>query len=400
MDALHHNKDLYDAFNAVRAGGESALLNQMLSGINLGGTGAQIVNGTTWTGAMAVRANTTLRPLIANGSAGAFVNQLNTLATGTGVSTSGAILRRAGFAENYIVPNPQFASVSMLDNLGNSTYHSMQVQFTRRLSNGFTNTTTWTWSKTLGDSDTDTGATYRDPTRRSIEKTLLGFDRAHQITSNGTYELPFGMGHNLLGNAPNWVQQVVNKWQLGGIMNFNSGAPLTFTTGTAVGAANGTQTISNVQAQPNLVGALPKDLGHISKLANGVFYFNGYTQIVDPGIDGVTAANGLNTAYSNKAIVAPNGSVVLVNPQPGEVGSMGLATLKGPRSLSFDMNMIKRFKLHSETTNFEFRLDAINVLNHPNFGNPSMNINGLNTFGQITTAGLGRRFVLNTRVNF
>ena len=41
VDALHHNRDLYDAFNAVRAGGESALLNQMLSGINLGGTGAQ-----------------------------------------------------------------------------------------------------------------------------------------------------------------------------------------------------------------------------------------------------------------------------------------------------------------------------------------------------------------------
>ena len=60
------------------------------------------------------------------------MNRLNTLATGTGVSTSGAILRRAGFAENYIVPNPQ-GSALMLDNLGNSTYHSMQVQFTRRL---------------------------------------------------------------------------------------------------------------------------------------------------------------------------------------------------------------------------------------------------------------------------
>jgi hypothetical protein len=401
VDALHHNKPLFDAFNAVRAGGESALLDQMLSGINLGGTGAQIVNGTTWTGAMAVRANTTLRPLIANGSAGAFVNQLNTLATGTGVSTPGQILRRAGFPENYIVANPQFASILMLDNLGNSTYHSMQVQFTRRLSNGFTNTTTWTWSKTLGDSDTDTGATYRDPTRRSIEKTLLGFDRAHQITSNGTYELPFGSDHRLLGNAPGWVHEVVDKWQLGGIMNFNTGAPLSFITGTAVGAANGTQTISNVQAQPNLVGSIPKDVGQISKLSNGVFYFNGYTQIADPGIAGVTTANGLNTAYSNKAIAAPNGQVVLVNPQPGEVGSMGYTTVKGPRSLSFDMNMVKRFRLRGDgTTNFEFRLDAINVLNHPNFGNPSMNINGLNTFGQITTAGVGRRFVLNTRVNF
>ena len=157
MDALHHNKDLYDAFNAVRAGGESALLNQMLSGINLGGTGAQVVNGTTWTGAMAVRANTTLRPLIANGSAGAFVNQLNTLATGTGVSTSGAILRRAGFARTTSCRTRSSPVSRCWTTSGNSTYHSMQVQFTRRLSNGFTNTTTWTWSKTLGDSDTDAG---------------------------------------------------------------------------------------------------------------------------------------------------------------------------------------------------------------------------------------------------
>src|SRR5262249_32857359 len=44
IDALHYNKELFDAFNAVRAGGESALLNQMLQGLNLGGTGAQVVN--------------------------------------------------------------------------------------------------------------------------------------------------------------------------------------------------------------------------------------------------------------------------------------------------------------------------------------------------------------------
>src|SRR5205085_4819208 len=186
IDALHHNKELFDAFNTVRAGGESPLLNAMLQGINLGGTGAQVVNGSTWTGAMAVRANPTLRTQLANGSVGAFLNTLSTLATGSGSATNGAVLRRAGFPENYIVPNPQYSGISMLDNLGNSTYHSLQLQFTRRLSNGFTTTTAWTWSKSLGDSDTDAGATYRDPTRRSIEKSLLGFDRAHQITSNGT----------------------------------------------------------------------------------------------------------------------------------------------------------------------------------------------------------------------
>jgi hypothetical protein len=395
VDALHHNKELFDAFNLARLGGpESELFAKMLQGVNLGGTGSAVVNGTTWTGNMAVRANTTLRTQLANGSVGAFLTSLNLLNTGvTGGAGNGQVLRRAGFPENYIFVNPQFSGVSMLQNLGNSTYHSLQLQFTRRLARGFTNTTTWTWSKSLGDSDTDAGATYRDPTRRSIEKSLLGFDRAHQITSNGTYELPFGLGHRLLGNAPGWVQQIVNKWQLGGIMNFNSGAPLTLT-------ATGTQTISNVAGQPNIVGELPKEMGQITKVSNGVVYFDGFTQITDPAVSRVTALNGLNTAFSNKAIRAPNGQLVLVNPEPGEVGTYGLATLKGPRSLSLDMNMIKRFKLYGETTNFEFRIDAINILNHPNFGTPVTNINANNTFGRITTATGSRRFVINTRVNF
>jgi hypothetical protein len=57
-------------------------------------------------------------------------------------------------------------------------------------------------------------------------------------------------------------------------------------------------------------------------------------------------------------------------------------------------------KSNNETKEFEFRLDAINVLNHPNFGNPSTNINGVNTFGLITTATGSRRFIVNTRINF
>jgi Carboxypeptidase regulatory-like domain len=407
IDALHYNKELFDAFNAARGGGESELLNKMLQGLNLGGTGAQIVNGVTWTGAMAVRANTTTRAQLANGSVGAFLNTLNTLTTGTGSTSNGAVLRRNGFPENYVVPNPQFGNILMLDSLGNSTYHSLQMQFTRRLTHGFTSSTAWTWSKALGDADTDTGAVYRDPSRRSIEKSLLSFDRAHQLTSNGTYQLPFGTGYRLLSNAPGWVQQIINKWQLGAIMNFNTGAPLSLTTAapTAAGApgvgstTSGTQTISNVQAQPNVVGALPKDMGKVTKIGNGVVYFNGFTQITDPGLANVTTLNGLSTAYSNKAIVAPNGQVVLVNPQPGEVGSLGLTTIKGPSSLGFDMNLIKRFNI-DEHRQFEFRLDAINVLNHPNFGTPNTNINGVNTFGRITTATGSRRFVINTRINF
>jgi hypothetical protein len=385
VEGLGRNRVLFDAFNAVRAGGESALLNQLLMGINLGGAGARVVNGTTWTGAMAVRTNTTTRAQLANGNVGAFINSLNTtLTTGTGSSDRGAILRRAGFAENYIVPSPQYSAANVAGNHGNTKYHSLQLQFTRRLTSGFTSTSAWTWSRSLS-----AGATI-DPQRRAIESTLQAADRAHQITSNGTFELPFGTGHSLLGNAPGWVQQIVNKWQLGGIMNLNTGSPLSITAPIS--------TISTASAKPNVVGEIPKDMGKITKVSNGVVYFDGFTQIADPTFT-PTTLNGMNVAYNNKAIVAPNGQVILVNPQPGELGTLGYTTLRGPGSLRLDMNMVKRFTIH-ENKEFEFRVDAINILNHPNFGNPNANINGNNTFGRITTATGARSFVFNTRINF
>jgi len=399
IDALHRGSDLYNAFNAVRAGGESTLLNQMMMGGNFGG---KVVDGTTWTGAMAVRTNTTTRAALANGNVGGFFNSLNTTLNFTGNASvaSGSILRKNGFPDNYLVVNPQYASVLMLDNLGSSTYHSLQMQFTQRPFRGFTNATSWTFSKAMGESDSDVGANYRDPTRRYLEKSLLSFDHTNQFTSNGTYELPFGTDHFLLGKAPGWVQNVVSKWQLGGIMNFNTGGPMSIT--------SGIQTISTVGAQANIVGPLPSSTGKVTKVSNGVVYFDGYTQVaVDPGLSQVspacaasnTACNGLAAGYTNKAIAGPNGQLVLVNPQPGDVGTLGLNTIRGPRSLNFDMNLVKRFKIH-ESKQFEIRVDAINIFNHPNFSNPVTSINST-LFGQISsTANNPRSFVINSRVNF
>jgi hypothetical protein len=134
-------------------------------------------------------------------------------------------------------------------------------------------------------------------------------------------------------------------------------------------------------------------------VSNGVVYFDGYTQLTpDPGIANITTLNGLSSAYNSRAIVDPSGQMVLVNPQPGEVGTLGKAWLKGPASLRFDMNLVKRFRL-DESKELEFRLDAINILNRPNFGNPNTAINN-NNFGRITSASGARFFVVNTRINF
>jgi hypothetical protein len=112
--------------------------------------------------------------------------------------------------------------------------------------------------------------------------------------------------------------------------------------------------------------------------------------------------------YTNKAITDPSGNIILVNPLPGQVGNLGLSTLRGPSRFDLDMNMVKRFKI-TETSQFELRIDAVNILNHPNFGAPSTAMNTSGTFGRITalasglnTGGNGgmRSFVINTRVNF
>jgi len=106
------------------------------------------------------------------------------------------------------------------------------------------------------------------------------------------------------------------------------------------------------------VGPIPGNIDSISKLPNGVFYFNGYTQVNDPGFAAVSpvcaasssACNGLAASYSNKAIVAPNGETILVNPQPGERGTLGFSTVRGPSFFDLDLNLVKRFQLRNRSS--------------------------------------------------
>jgi len=301
------------------------------------------------------------------------------------------------FPENFFVFNPQFQTVTLNSNPGNSTHHSLQVQVTKRLSQGFTNATSYTWSRALGENDGDAAIDYRDPKNQRLNKAVLGFHRTHVLISNGTYELPFGPGRPLLSASPGWVQRLVERWQLGGILNLSSGQPFNITA--PIGAiTQPVATVANSTSTPNIVGNFPKSTGKVTKLSNGVTYFPGTLQIADPGRTDVSALNGLQGAFSNKAITDAQGNLLLVNPGPGQIGNMGLKWLEGPAQVRFDVDLIKRVRI-TETKDFEFRVDAVNVLNHANFNVPAANINGAD-FGRITTASGERSFVFSGRLNF
>ena len=380
---------LLEAFNITRAGGNAAFFDTLLRGINIGG-GASTVNGTTVTGSQALRTNTTTRAMIANGNVGALANFLNTSTAGTG--KGGGLYTTNGLPQNFFVLNPQFATVNYYDNSASSSYHSVQIQATKRLSHGLANQFTYTWSRALDISDGDGIISPRDPNNVRLEKGRAGFDRSHILTSAGTYELPFGPNRLLLRNGTGWIQRFVERWQLGGIFNYSSGQPLTIT------APVSTVWQSTTASTPVALGPVPSDIGKVTFVSNGVVYFPTLTLADDPANSSVSSANSLSGSFSNRGIKDGNGNWLLVNPAPGQVGTLGRNTIVGPGNIRLDMNLIKRIRM-TEAKDFEFRVDVVNILNHANFGNPNVNINSTN-FGRITSASGARRFTFNARVNF
>jgi len=383
------------AFNETRAGGDAALFDQMLDGIKIG----SVTVGTDGTGSAALRKYGRTDNLIADGEVAELAEFMNTTNAGTGVP--GGLLRTNGFPENFIMVSPQFDDAQIWGSGDNSTYHSLQLQFRKRLSSGMSGQFSYTWSKALGTSigtGTSTGGgdndttTALDPRDRSIMRARLGFDRTHSFNAHGMWELPFGPGRLIGSGAPSVVARVIEGWQLSSIMSYTSGAPM------SIRADSRTMTANQAQSTPNLVGDLSKAFGEVNVGSSGVInYFTGLTRETTTGIFGSDPDNLAND-YSLRNIVDTSGNVILTHADPGTVGDFGLRYLSGPGSLGFDLALQKSVQI-TEGTSFTLRTDAINVLNKPQWGNPNTDM-GSRNFGLISSASGQRTFTINARIDF
>jgi hypothetical protein len=99
------------------------------------------------------------------------------------------------------------------------------------------------------------------------------------------------------------------------------------------------------------------------------------------------------------------GVIVLQNPKPGTQGTLGQMTFEMPGTYRFDANLSKTFRM-TETKSLQFRLDAVNVLNHPNplpAAGATISINSTSggDFGYLTNAKTGTRsFQAQLRLTF
>jgi hypothetical protein len=63
--------------------------------------------------------------------------------------------------------------------------------------------------------------------------------------------------------------------------------------------------------------------------------------------------------------------------------------VRGPSTAEFDFSALKNVKATEKFT-VQFRAEAFNIINHPNFGNPNANISNSNV-GTITATSFDNR---------
>ena len=132
----------------------------------------------------------------------------------------------------------------------------MQLNLEKRFASGSTLQSNYTFSRTIGEDEGDTQdlhSDYRDARNRHLDKRLLAFNIVHVLRNSGMFELPVGPGRRLLGKSNGLTGRLVERWQVGAIVNVFSGQPLGLTTDTTA--------FNALSDTARLVGNLPKSTG-------------------------------------------------------------------------------------------------------------------------------------------
>ena len=213
-----------------------------------------------------------------------------------------------------------------------SNYHSLQVKFDRRFSQGFLLTTAYTYSKALDQS-------FYQQLNFRMNRATGDSDRQHVFVQSYIYELPFGKGKAWATAGP--AATVLGGWQLTGVLTFMGGTPLNIVGGGVLNTP-GSSNRPDVNGKPAILGGIGR----------GNFWFD-TTKFSDPGV--------------------------------GRLGNTGRNILRGPDFRNLDLSIFRRFNI-SERMKLELRGEAFNFSNTPKFGNPDGNFTSP-TFGVISGAG-------------
>lgn len=302
------------------------------------------------------------------------------------------------------LPNPNIGVADLLGNFGRSDYNAAQIEFRRRFSKGFQLQANYTFSKNLtntqGSQANGVGDTQSrfdpllDNSNPDLENARAITDQTHKFNLNGIYELPFGKGRQFLNNG-GILNTLLGGFQLSGIVQIGSGAPVTITD--VRGTLNRAGRSNRQTALSNLTTTQIKELIGVFNTPNGLFFIN--PTALGRNADGSLQAGRSGRGADGFGTPAFSGQVFFNN-TPGTTSPLQRAFINGPVTFNVDLSAAKRFAF-GERYSFQIQLDAFNALNRTNFFSAqSLDINSAN-FGLINGTSTNQRVIqLAGRFNF
>jgi len=245
-----------------------------------------------------------------------------------------AVGRRLLRLESLFNPTPDFSQVFVTTNEATSDYHSLQIQFQRRLSRGLQAVASYTWSHSIDIASNDSTANI--PVARidpSLDRASSDFDVRHSFNTAISYSLP----------APNKGMRfsgLFSNWMVDAIVGARTAAPVDVFIRRDLG-------FGPFNLRPDLVPGIPLYIEDQSA----------------PGGRRINAA----------AFVTP----------AARQGTLGRNALRGFPFSQVDFAFHRRFTLR-DRAQLILRAEFFNVFNHPNFGDPVGDLSS-NSFGSSTS---------------
>jgi hypothetical protein len=264
-----------------------------------------------------------------------------------------------------------YGSVGLLTDIANSTYHALQVAFSRQYSNGLRFTASYWYSKSLDDISTLNVAgsaptlvagendLAQNPFDLAAEHGPSLFDARHRFVFSGTYVLPQWKG------ASRAAALIVNGWQANVIASLSTGTPFT---------VYDSADVSQQGSAPEITG----------------FYSSRPNLISNPNVGQPHNAS----EWMSRAPFQQLNPVA----QAGQFGNEGRNVVRGPGIEDVDFSLFKNFNV-TERTRLQFRAEYFNLLNHANLGLPENDLESP-AFGQILQAASPRLLQLAIKAMF
>jgi len=247
-------------------------------------------------------------------------------------------------SENSIRPYVGYSAIQQFESRATNNYHSVQALLTRRVGRVMF-TAAYTFSKNLGDSNSDTSNNYNFFNVRSYYGPT-DFDIRQVLVGTFIWNLPALRGQS------RFLRRPFGEWQLSGVIHVQTGFYQTVTGAAAI-----------------ITGRMADYVGGDWLLPNA----------------------GPNGWY-NKAAFAKA-------PQ-GRWGTSGAGNIEGPGMQIYDLSLTKFFTVNERRSiTLRFRADFINALNCVNFENPNTDISS-SSFGTISSAYPPRNIQLGVKLQF